>query len=132
MKTLISGPDAGADSTSAYLRDWRGEPYAILSTDENHIWQAQTGHIYHETDTATFWPGDVIYRMHHNDWDRMLEKILYNLYMGGYQHIHSDLVKFSNVYGILLIISKLDMPHMIYAAYPMWCIQAHFYSNKSY
>ena len=115
LKPLLSGPAGDADTTSAYLKDWNGEPYAILSVDENHIWQAQTGHIYHETDTASFWPGDVIYRMHHNDWDRMLEKIMYNLYMGGYQHIHSDLVKFSNVYHTvygLLITSELNMPHI--------------------
>ena len=109
MKTSISGTDAGAESTSDYLKEWNGEPYAILSTDENHIHQAQSGHIYHKTDQASFWPADVVYRMHHNDWDRMLEKILYNLYMGGYQYLHDDLVKFSNVHGLLLIISKLNI-----------------------
>ena len=77
---------------------WNGEPYAILSDDENHIWQQQDGTVYHETEDLEFWPGDVLYRMHHNDWDRMLEKILYNLYMGGYQHLHADLVQFSNIH----------------------------------
>ena len=110
MKTLLSGPAGNADSTSDYLKEWNGEPYAILSTDENHIHQSQIGHIYHETDQAAFWPADVIYRMHHNDWDRMLEKILYNLYMGGYQYLHDDLVKFSNVHGLLLKISELYIP----------------------
>ena len=103
--------DENGDSTHEYLKLWDGEPYHILSDDENNVWQSETTTVYKKNYGTEFWPNDILYRMHHNDWDRMLEKILYNLYMGGYQHLHSDLAQFSNHTNV--IYEQYHLVHII-------------------